>query len=171
LPKALTKNAIHEYRSWRRDIPPHEWPSDDIITKRLHNYWAVPSDGRVGLGFTKEVIGRADDWEERVKEVEQFVADLAKIGAEFHIVDDGLNYTRCHFQLPSRAEDPQTLIRKVECEGLYERPTDNTQHNQEVYALLPLRVSAMIERLVASVESVGARPRWVNSIAPWRRTM
>lgn len=121
MPKALTKNAIHEYRSWRRDIPPHEWPSEDIITKRLHNYWAVPSDGRVGLGFIKEVIGRADDWEERVKEVEQFVADLAKIGAEFHIVDDGLNYTRCHFQLPSRAEDPQTLIRKVECEGLYGR--------------------------------------------------
>lgn len=29
----------------------------------------------------------------------------------------------------------------------------------------------MIERLVASVESVGARPRWVNSIAPWRRTI
>jgi len=90
------------------------------MTRRLYSYWAVPSDGRVQLGFTKEGLGCAEDWQERIKAVEHFIADLAKIGAKFYIVDDGLEYSQCRFQIvPEPGEDPQKLIQQVQHEGLY----------------------------------------------------
>ena len=120
MPKVLPEGTIYKYGSWTRATPPHESPSDDFMTRRLYSYWAVPSDGRVQLGFTKEGLGCAEDWQERIKAVEHFIADLAKIGAKFYIVDDGLEYSQCRFQIvPEPGEDPQKLIQQVQHEGLY----------------------------------------------------
>jgi hypothetical protein len=58
----LPESDILKHGLLTRIIPLHEWLSDDSSTKRLDNLWAVPWDGWVRLGFTKEGTDRANDW-------------------------------------------------------------------------------------------------------------
>ncbi|PMD42010.1 hypothetical protein L207DRAFT_580690 [Hyaloscypha variabilis F] len=159
--------------------PQDEWPSDNFLTERLYDYWAVPSDGRIEIGFTKEGLSWAEDWQERIKEVEHFIADLAKIGAQFYIVDDGLEHSRfCFWIVPEPEPEPDTdlqqLIQAVQHEGLYRRTEGEIQDTQEIDQSLPPMVHKIIERSVANVERVLGNPGKLGNtapIAPWRRTI
>lgn len=170
-----------------------DWPSDEWLTKKLSDAWTVPSDGRVELGFTKEALYcTGDNWKQRIAEVEQFAADLAKIGAEFFIMDysmsgifttpasySGISETPdfsirvSSFQLrPDPGEDQSKIIRNVQ-QKLYR--VDETRDNQKNDTFLPFQDFKMIKQSVARVERVvknqGRGTDWPRVVAPWRRTM
>jgi hypothetical protein len=104
-PDILAHGSLPGARHWRnREYRPcSDWPTDECLIDRLHNAWAIPSDGRIGLGFTKEglscfystftIDGKGhthyvqDSLQERFADLKDFFAQLVKIGAKFCILD------------------------------------------------------------------------------------
>lgn len=153
-------------------------PSDEFLDRELGNAWAIPSDGRIQLAFTRESLGRAENWKLEVARIKRFREELGEARDAFTI-RDYLNDLRNNVPSCTGEYGLQPYVDRF-------KPADDAEAlERRGYSIAGPILSDTVGLVLSQVDSVVCKvwPRPTeededirfmtefHTLAPWRRKM
>lgn len=151
-------------------------PTTEFLTRNFNNAWAIPSDGRVEIGFTRWNLTRGVNLEDIIEKFRELEEDLRQSSGEFWVED--------HLMDPSRAWIPQE---KYTPYSIKRQELPNPKEHFKPISVIQKAEPAVTHNFLIQIDAVVAKLTKVHfggdhrrmrralhrplKIAPWRRRM